>query len=68
MSEHTLNLTCIQCKESLLVGRASRAIGWYMYADGPHNARLNCFINRHLGHVMRFEDSTSTDDDVLEFS
>ena len=60
----TLNLTCRQCKQTLWVWQESASRGeWYIYGPEPERAQLTRFVNEHMSHYVRFEDSELVPDD-----
>lgn len=60
----TLNLTCRQCRQTLWVGQHSLSRDeWYIYGPEPERAQLARFVNEHMRHDVRFEDSELVPDD-----
>jgi hypothetical protein len=65
----TLNLTCDDCLKTLLVGQHNRSSGWCVVAHEDRDASaLNEFVNIHIGHKLRFEDSDAVGDDVEDLT
>lgn len=60
----TLNLTCDDCKVTLWVGQQSRTRGWFVYGTEAEREALNKFVNDHIGHAVRFQDSGRVGFDV----
>lgn len=54
----TLSLSCDDCRQTLWVGQHSNSVGWYLYlGDQARRDKLDAFVNAHMGHSVKFEDS-----------